>query len=477
MPSTALGGKSEMKKPRQGRSKRNRASNSNQMAGRLPRNAAPIEITITHIGGRGDGVGRAIYRHNYKEEEHDVFVPASLPGETLIVQPLSLTNQGIKGRIIELKKTSPERHIPRCGAFPACGGCSFQHWDENKITHWKADLCINFLASVGVNPATVRTPHISPPRSRRRASFRLKCLSSGAIVGFNEHMSQHIVRPEECSILHPQLSAVRQQIEDLAGAHFPLGFEANIQINILFNDDADKGYLCIYIKSANKSVPLPANCILPLVNWAKINGLARLTIDDAGGPVTIYAPDKPITRFGKIAMTPPAGAFLQATADGEKALQQAVAEIIGDSRRVIDLFAGCGTLSLGMIDQLAVLCAAEADEAALTALRNGSKAAGFGGRTRTIKRNLLEAPMLPDELANYDSAILDPPRSGAAAQCHFLAKSDIATIAMVSCNPASFARDAAILTSGGYRLDWIKIVDQFLFSNHVELVGAFIRPT
>ncbi len=464
-----------MKKLKQRRSTRNRASKSNQMAGRLPRNAAPIELKITHIGGRGDGVGRAIYRHNHKEQEHDVFVPASLPGETLIVQPLSLTNQGIKGRIIELKKTSPERHIPRCGAFPACGGCSFQHWDENRITRWKIDLCAHLLARAGVNPTTVRKPHISPPRSRRRASFHLVCLVGGAIVGFSEHMSQHIVRPEGCAILHPHLSTVRQQIEDLASAHFPLGFKAKIHVNLLFDADADKGSLCIYINSADKSSAIPANCIVELITWAKTTGLARLTIDDSDGPVTIYAPEKPMTRFGKVAITPPAGAFLQATVDGEKALQAAVAEIIGDSRRVIDLFAGCGTLSLGMIEQLSVLCAVEADEAALTALKNGTEAAGFGGRTSTVKRNLFETPMLADELTTYDAAILDPPRSGAAAQCHLLAKSDIASIAMVSCNPASFARDAAILKSGGYRLDWIKIVDQFLFSNHVELVGAFIR--
>jgi len=117
-----------------------RSAKSNQMAGRLPRNAPPIEVTISHIGGRGDGIAKALYTHNYKETEHIVFVPASLPGERLLVQPLSLTSQGIKARIIELYTPSPNRHKPRCDAFSACGGCRFQHWDETKIGSWKSDL-------------------------------------------------------------------------------------------------------------------------------------------------------------------------------------------------------------------------------------------------------------------------------------------------------------------------------------------------
>ena len=79
------------------------------MAGRLPRNASPIEVIISHIGGRGDGIAKALYTHNHSEGEHDVFVPASLPSERLLVQPLSLTSQGIKARIIELYTPSPDR--------------------------------------------------------------------------------------------------------------------------------------------------------------------------------------------------------------------------------------------------------------------------------------------------------------------------------------------------------------------------------
>jgi 23S rRNA (uracil1939-C5)-methyltransferase len=460
---------------RQRRAARRGAPKNNQMAGRLPRNAPPVEVTINHIGGRGDGVGRVRYTHNYQDDEHDVFVPASLPGETLLVQPLSLTKQGMKARIIELKNASADRETPRCNAFPACGGCSFQHWNDANVGDWKQDLLAHFLARAGVTPTATRPPHISPPHSRRRASFHLKCLANRAVVGFSERLSQHIVSPDGCVVLHPRLVHLRQHLEDEASARFPAGFTADVHVNLLFGDDGGDGALCVYINSAGKSAPLSPPLFATLTTWAAAAELGRLTIDDAGGPLTLYAPATPATRFGPVLVSPPAGCFLQATVDGETALQNAVAEILGDARRVIDLFAGCGTLGLPCIDRLATLCAVESDAAALRALKAGADASGFGGRVKTLTRNLFEAPMLAKELSAYDAVILDPPRSGAAAQCQELAKTDIGRIAMVSCNPASFARDAAILTAGGFTLDWVQMIDQFRFSNHLELVGAFIK--
>ena len=157
------------------------------------------------------------------------------------------------------------------------------------------------------------------------------------------------------------------------------------------------------------------------------------------------------------------------------ALQAAVREIIGEASRVVDLFAGCGTLSLPLLNDLAGLIACEADLPSLAALKAGADAAGLGGRVTIAERNLFDAPLLPDELDHCDAVIIDPPRSGAAAQCQQLVHASVDRIAMVSCNPARFARDAAILTAGGYTLSWVKPVDQFSFSNHVELVGAFYR--
>ena len=104
-----------------------------------------------------------------------------------------------------------------------------------------------------------------------------------------------------------------------------------------------------------------------------------------------------------------------------------------------------------------------------------NRAAGLGGRVKILLRNLFDAPLTPNELADFDMAILDPPRSGAATQCEALAQSEISTVAMLSCNPSSFARDAAILSDAGFKLKWVQVVDQFIYSNHLEVVGAFKR--
>ena len=158
------------------RSRKKRAKKSNQQVGRLLRNAAPLEVSIDHIGGRGDGVGKILYTHNYHETEHDIFVPASLPGERLSVRPLSLTAQGIKAQIIEIISPSPDRLAPRCDVFPACGGCRFQHWGETAIRNWKQRLVTTFLHRSNVPMGDMRPLYGSPPESRRRASFHLKCL-------------------------------------------------------------------------------------------------------------------------------------------------------------------------------------------------------------------------------------------------------------------------------------------------------------
>ena len=459
------------------RSGKKRATKLNQHAGRLPRNTAPIEVNINHIGGRGDGVGKVLYKHNYNEAEHDIFVPASLPGERLSVQPLSLTSQGIKAQIIEIISPSPHRYEPRCDVFPACGGCRFQHWDETAIRNWKQSLVITFLNQSKVPIGNMRPFYTSPQKSRRRASFHLKCLSKGAIVGFREYMGQHIIAPHGCVVLHPALMDLQTKLQEFASAHFPAGFAADAHANLLdkHSSHPDGINICLYLDPVSGAQPFSADLLTKLGDWAASINLARLSVTDHGGPMTLFAPEGPMVGFGKVVVSPPPGAFLQATRDGEAMLQGAIAEIAGLDRHFVDLFAGCGTLSLPLLDQAARLLAVEQSEGALAALKAGADAAGLGGRVTVAVRNLFDAPLVTKELAGFDMAILDPPRRGATAQCRMLAKADIAKVAMVSCNPASFARDSSILINAGFRLEWVQIIDQFLFSNHLEIVGAFYR--
>ena len=458
------------------RSRRSSQKRHPRNEGRLPRNAAPIAVTITHIGGRGDGVGKVRYTHNYQEAEHSVFVPASLPGENIIVQPLSISKKGIQARILELNNTAPSRQTPECNAFPACGGCSFQHWTPAEIESWKFQLVATHLERAQVSTASIRPALTSPKKSRRRASFHIKRLANTAVVGFHERKGKHIIDPNGCNIIDPRLASLKTALIEFSLTHLPIGTTLEAHANLLATQDGARHTgLCLYLQNKATQPLWTADLQRKLCGWAATQRLARLSIDDHDSPLTLYAPAQPRIKFGTIEVTPPPGAFLQATEHGEHSLQKAVAEILAGHDRIADLFAGCGTLSLPLIDQLSGLLAVESDSAALTALKTGVDASGHGGRLITQDRNLFDVPLLPKEFAKISGVIIDPPRSGAHAQCQQFGHADVTTIAMVSCNPASFARDAACLTATGFTLDWVQPVDQFSLSNHLELVGAFSR--
>lgn len=446
---------------------RNGSQRPQDRAFRFPRNAPSVELEISHVGGRGDGVGKADYRHNYVTSEHSIFVPATLPGERVVAQPVSINGQGIRTIPSEILTPSPDRRDPDCNAFPACGGCSFQHWRDEPVTAWKEQLVTGFLGRAGVALPVFTPPHVSPRQARRRAAFHLKRLSDGVAAGFLERGSERIIAPEGCSVLLPDLLRLLSSLAELAAMRFPVG----LTINALAND-LDNG-ICLLLHGP---VGWHDGILETLAGWAADTGLARLSVaEDNAEPLTLLAPAPPLLRFGQIAVTPPPGAFLQATRDAEATLQAAVADISVGASRVIDLFAGCGTLSLPLLPHLSHLLVAESDSAALAALKNAVDAAGLGAQLDCLEADLMRAPVGTDRLDEADAVIVDPPRAGAAAQCEQLAASRVPIIAMVSCNPASFARDAATLVGGGYRLDSLRVIDQFRFTSHVEIVAGFRR--
>ena len=378
--------------------------------------------------------------------------------------------------MVELIDAAPTRQLPQCNAFPTCGGCSLQHWAATEIEAWKHQLIGAHLDRARVTAGSIRPTLTSPLNSRRRASFHVRRLADTAVVGFYERMGSHIVDPDGCTIIDRRLASLKNALSALATTHLPVGASLEAQVNLLTTDHtATHSGLCVYLQNTSMQPLWTPDLLTQLCDWAGSQQLARLSIDDHATPLTIFAPTRPQVKFGTIGVTPPPGAFLQATEHGEAALQTAIAEILHGHKYIADLFAGCGSLGLPLVDQLAGLLAVEADGAALTALKAGVDAAGFGGRLKTQQRDLFDLPLLPDEFGKITAVILDPPRNGAIAQCQQIAQSHITTIAMASCNPASFARDAACLTAAGFRLDWVQPVDQFNHSNHLELVGAFSR--
>ena len=390
---------------------------------------------IVRIAARGDGV-TASGRH----------VAFAVPGDVLLGD----------GTI----EPGPGHQVPPCRHFPECGGCQLQHLNDKAY----ADYCISrvagALAQHGLE-AEIRAPHVSPPRTRRRASLRALKAGGRVLTGFNAAGSNRIVDMAECHILHPRLFDLLQPLRGLLASILPARRTADLQLTL-----ADQGP-DVMLKGV-EVVGLEA--IEALTGFCEKHRLARLSVDEGYGAEPRFEPQPVTVTLGGVPVPLPIGSFLQATEDGEAALADAVREATAGAGRIADLFAGLGTFALSLEGQVV---AAEASREAVLALK---AAAGKGGRPLQVEhRDLYRRPYDARELAAFDAVVLDPPRAGAQEQVRELSASPVPRIAYVSCNPATFGRDAEILASGGYRVDWVRPVGQFRWSTHVELAAAFSR--
>lgn len=381
----------------------------------------PVE-RIVRLAARGDGVtasGR--------------FVPLTAPGDLVAAD-----GEATPG---------PHRQNPPCRHFPECGGCQLQHVDDAAYADYLVERIGSGLAAQGVPAPEMRAPLLSPPRSRRRASLK----AAGGSVGFNAEASHRIVDMRECHILRPALFAMvtplRRLLKGRAGVAMTL---ADQGVDLLLEGISADG-----LEAAER-----------MTAFARDNALARLALDDGYGPQTIWEPEPLTVTLSGTPVPLPHGAFLQATVEGEAALVGAVREAVASAAIVADLFAGLGTFALALGGKI---YAAEGARDAALAL----KAAGRG--LLVDHRDLFRRPLDLAELNRFEAVVLDPPRAGAKEQVPLLAASIVPRIAYVSCNPATFARDAKILADGGYRLEWVQPVGQFRWSTHVELVGCFTR--
>ena len=349
---------------------------------------------------------------------------------------------------------------PPCRHFPECGGCQLQHVTDEAYRAFLSNRVAGALAQHRLE-TEIRAPHLSPPNSRRRATLRAISAGKQVVTGFNAARSKRIVDMRECHILRPELFALIEPLRDLLGGALQVPAVAEIRLTL-----ADQG--ADVLLSGVQAEGLEAAEALP--RFGEAHGLARLSVDDGYGAETRYEPEPVTVTLSGVPVVLPPGAFLQATEDGERALVEAVREAVGEPGRSADLFAGIGTFALALEGESV---AAEASrEAALTL----QMAARRSGKAVSVEhRDLYRRPYDARELAAFDAVILDPPRAGAEEQVRQLALSEVPQIAYVSCNPATFARDAAMLVGGGYRLDWARPVGQFRWSTHIELAASFTR--
>ncbi len=404
-----------------------------------------MTFTIARLGHLGDGI--------IQGPEGSIFVAQTLPGEEV-----EGTVKGDALADVRILTPSVHRVKPPCSHARTCGGCMMQHASDAFVADWKTTIVRTALAAQGLE-ADLRPIITSPPRSRRRATLAARRTKGGVLMGFHSRASDVLVGVPECQLLHPDLIGAFPALEAIV----KLGGSRSQEMDLAITRTSSGGDVAV-----TGGKPADSTQRMDLARLVEAFGLARLSWN---GEV-IAQRAQPMMRFGRANVPLPVGAFLQATAEGEAALLASVKGAVGPARRIIDLFAGIGTFGLPLAEN-AEIHAVEGDVAMLTALDKGFRMAEGIKRVTNDIRDLYRRPLEPDEFKGYDAVVIDPPRAGAEAQSHTLAKSKVPVIAAVSCNPATFARDAKILTQAGYKLNWVQVVDQFRWSPHVELAAQF----
>jgi 23S rRNA (uracil1939-C5)-methyltransferase len=393
-------------------------------------------LTIERIGARGDGVAH--------HEGTPIFLPFTLPGDVVRVR---IGRDGGAELVALLSQSA--RQIPPCPHFGICGGCSLQHLPDIVYAEAKRDFVRAALAHRGLDEAIVAPIERVPPATRRRTRLAI----TRSAIGFHQRASHRIVDVKACPVLHPVLFAVVTRLRSLS-------IEATASLTL-----ADTG-IDLLLELAEKP---DLSALETLAKFAHNQDLARVSWRTKGELPMPVVQRRPVQmNFSGITADLPPDCFLQATKESEIKIRDLVLGGVGDARTVGDFYSGVGTFSFALAKN-ATVYAVDRDAAAIAALRRA------GAKIRTETRNLDKRPLLKHELDNFDAVTFDPPYAGASAQTKELARSTVKRIVAVSCNPASFARDARTLVDGGYRLARVVPVDQFLWSAEIELVAHFVR--
>ncbi len=395
---------------------------------------------IVRLAARGDGVsadGR--------------FVALAAPGDRV--------RFGADGTpVIE---PGPNHAVPLCQHFPECGGCQMQHVTDGAYAAWMGERIGHALAQAGIRIGELMPAHLSPPRSRRRAALRAVRRGPTVTLGFHVEGTHRVLDLHECWVLRPELFALLAPLRPLL-AGLLRDWEGGGVSLTLTNTGVDAMLSNVMAEGAT--------ALGALAGFAEEQDLARLSVENAGGVETVAQARMPLVRLGGVGVEVPPAPFLQATREGEAALVAAVLAACGRVVLVADLFCGLGTFALPLAAAGARVVAVDASGPAVGALGR----AGARG-VEAVHRDLFRRPMTAGELGRFGAVVFDPPRAGAKAQVAEIARSGVGRVVGVSCNPATFARDAGMLVAGGYRLGRVWPVGQFRWSNHVELVAEFVR--
>ncbi|MBS0234102.1 MAG: class I SAM-dependent RNA methyltransferase [Proteobacteria bacterium] len=409
--------------------------------------ADEVEFSITRLGAQGDGVADL--------DGRSIFVPFTLPGDQVIADI-----DGDRGRLLRILEPSPERISPICRHFGKCGGCSVQHLAPDAYAIWKRTLVIDAFKARGLDP---EVHALEPPEGqRRRAALKAQRTEGGIEIGFHAAASHELIGIEECPVLEPKLVMALPTVAKLIMLLLPKRTEVRVVMTLT------RSGLDVEIDGTQRKLTPEIRSQLAI--GATRIGLARLVVS---GDVVVETL-QPFMQFGPADVPLPPAVFVQAVEAAETAIANHVVTALGKAKRVADLFCGLGAFTFP-IAMRARVSAYDGSKPAIAALAGAAKKTSGLKPIDAIVRDLFRDPLSTVELNQHDAVVFDPPRAGAEAQSQRLAKSKVKTVVAVSCNPATLARDARHLVDGGFKIESVTPVDQFVYSAHVEVVAVFRR--
>lgn len=409
-----------------------------------------LTLDIVRLGAQGDGIASAA-------DGRQVFVPYALPGERVRV---ALAPGADRAVLLAVEQASGDRVPPVCAHFTRCGGCAIQHLGSERYLTWKRDLVAIAFAQRGLDapPASIiAIPHAS----RRRTTLAARRTARGVVVGYHAAGSHEVVPIARCPLLVPALARLLPRVPEIVGPLLAAGDAADVTLT------ATTGGGDMTVTGVRRPA---ATARASAAHAAEAAGLDRLTVERE----LVSQVRAPVVHIAGVDVPLPPSAFLQASEAAEEALRGLVAAAVGKARRVADLFAGLGTFTYALARRAEVL-AVEGDAAHVAALAQAARGAKGLKPIKTLRRDLFRDPLSAREMKGFDAVVLDPPRAGAKSQADALATSAVPLIVMVSCNPATLARDVRTLVDGGYTLEQVTPIDQFVFSHHVEAVAVARR--
>ena len=408
-------------------------------------------LTIARLGHRGDGIADG--------PDGPIYIPGTLPGEIAEVE--AWPGHPDRRQLLTIEQPSAERAPPICPHFGVCGGCALQHWQSAPYRAWKRGLVVEALRQVSLD-APVGGLVDAHGHGRRRAVFHARRGTHGVLeVGFSAARAHRVISIDRCPVLAKSLDGALPAAWAIAEALNVANKPRDIAVTA-----TDPG-LDIDVRGSGPLKPL---LMAALAQIAAAHNLARLT---RHGELIAQA-RAPTVRIGAATVALPPAAFLQATAEGEAVLARLVLAASADAKNIADLFCGVGPFALRLAANARVF-AVDDDDAAIAALKRAASTAAGLKPVESATRDLFKDPLAAAELKKFDAVVFDPPRQGALAQACALTASRVPHIIAVSCNVGTFARDVAELVRGGYRLTQVTPIDQFRYSEHVEIVARLER--